>query len=104
MENTIVVIPQLKPFNQGVEFALFIDGPKHSSQAVSIEFKNMEPFEECKEPLFATTVQQTQDLMNALWQLGFRPTNEIGYEGQLEAVKKHLEDMRTLVFNPMKRE
>ncbi len=40
--------------------------------------------------------QFTQKFMDILWESGLRPTD---YKIQLEAQEKHLEDMRTLVFD-----
>lgn len=39
-----------------------------------------------------------QQIMNQLWNAGFRPNSE-GSEGELQATKKHLEDMRKIVFD-----
>jgi len=44
------------------------------------------------------TKESANDLMDALWALGVRPTHGDGNVGQLAATKAHLEDMRTLVF------
>jgi hypothetical protein len=43
----------------------------------------------------------TQSLMDMLWDCGFRPSEGSGSAGAMAATKKHLEDMRTLVFHPM---
>jgi hypothetical protein len=40
-----------------------------------------------------------QLLMDRLWECGLRPTEGSGSAGSLSATQKHLEDMRTLVFN-----
>ena len=42
-----------------------------------------------------------QDLMNQLWQLGFRPA-DIGTAGHLAATQEHLSDMRKLVQSVLK--
>ena len=39
-----------------------------------------------------------QKLMDSLWNCGLRPAAGKGSEGQLAAVKYHLEDMRRLLF------
>lgn len=41
---------------------------------------------------------EAQQLCDALWEAGVRPTNGAGSVGQLAAVQAHLEDMRTLVL------
>jgi len=43
--------------------------------------------------------EQAQDLMDKLWQAGYRPTEGKGSAGALAATERHLEDMRRLVFN-----
>lgn len=39
-----------------------------------------------------------QSLFDALWQAGFRPNNGESSVAHVNAVNRHLEDMRTLVF------
>lgn len=41
---------------------------------------------------------QSQFLMDRLWECGLRPTEGSGSAGSLAATQRHLEDMRTLVF------
>ena len=40
-----------------------------------------------------------QDVLNQLWQQGFRPKDGTGNGGHIDAVKYHLEDMRKMVFD-----
>jgi len=42
--------------------------------------------------------EQAQDLIDKLWQAGYRPTEGKGSAGALAATERHLEDMRRLVF------
>jgi len=95
MKKDIEIIPQIMAWNRGVSFGVFQD----KGMATKIKFVEQGEFAK-DSPLFTTSIEATQNLMNELWRLGFRPTNQVGYEGQLEAVKHHLEDMRTLVFKP----
>lgn len=49
----------------------------------------------------AMSQEDLQSLMDGLWALGLRPSTKLSdTKGVLEAVGKHLEDMRTLVFHP----
>ena len=48
-------------------------------------------------PTVALEKHQAEALMTMLWSEGIRP-RDWGHEGQVEALKNHLEDMRTLVF------
>lgn len=41
-----------------------------------------------------------QQMMNELWQQGFRPLDGSSSLAHVEAMTRHLEDMRRLVFNP----
>jgi len=45
---------------------------------------------------------EAQALMDRLWTAGFRPTEGAGSAGALDATQRHLEDMRTLVFDNVK--
>jgi len=42
---------------------------------------------------------ERQELMDALWSIGTRPTEGTGSAGAMAATVKHLEDMRKLVFD-----
>lgn len=42
---------------------------------------------------------EAQDLMQALWDQGYRPNSGEGTSAQVDAMRAHLEDMRTLVFD-----
>jgi len=47
---------------------------------------------------FSILAEEAQRMMDELWRVGVRPTQGEGSAGQLSAVTRHLEDMRTLVF------
>ncbi len=50
------------------------------------------------EPSALLNKTEAQELMDALWQCGLRPSEGSGSAGALAATQRHLEDMRTLVF------
>jgi len=50
-------------------------------------------------PTFSLSIDAAQILMDDLWNAGLRPTEGSGSAGALAATQRHLEDMRTLVFN-----
>ena len=58
---------------------------EHEEMAICIPTAQIEP-------------TQAQQLMDSLWNCGVRPSEGSGSAGQLAAVNRHLEDMRTLVF------
>lgn len=49
------------------------------------------------EPLLRLRESEAQELVDALWAAGVRPTAGKGSAGQLAAVERHLEDMRQMV-------
>lgn len=49
-------------------------------------------------PLMTLSADECQQFMDELWRAGIRPTEGAGSVGQLGAVQRHLEDMRSLVF------
>jgi hypothetical protein len=42
---------------------------------------------------------EMQELMDALWRCGLRPTEGVGSVGALAATERHLKDMQRLVFD-----
>ncbi len=50
--------------------------------------------------MMTITPECAQNLMDSLWDLGFRPSEGTGSAGAMAATQKHLEDMRKLVFSP----
>lgn len=70
------------------------------SYALPLTFKQKLPEEDGHEvaPTLELDNDQAQQLMDALWSAGVRPTEGTGSAGALAAVERHLEDMRALVF------
>lgn len=52
-------------------------------------------------PAFMLTSESAQSLMDELWSVGVRPSNGAGSVGELDATKRHLEDMRRIVDSLM---
>jgi hypothetical protein len=48
--------------------------------------------------VFSLDLEDAQVLIDSLYECGLRPTQSEGSAGQLEAMQKHLSDMRQLVF------
>ena len=42
---------------------------------------------------------EAQELMDMLWDCGLRPAQSKSSAGQVEAIQRHLADMRTIAFN-----
>lgn len=52
------------------------------------------------QPMLELSIHQAQQFMDQLWDCGLRPSEGSGSAGAFEAQRRHLEDMRTLVFDP----
>lgn len=52
-------------------------------------------------PAMSLTKESAVRLMDALWEVGIRPSNGEGNAGELAATKHHLDDMRKIVFDMM---
>jgi hypothetical protein len=50
-------------------------------------------------PTAQLTRAEAQELIDGLWQCGLRPSEGSGSAGALAATQRHLDDMRTLVFD-----
>ncbi len=89
----------------GDEFSFFL---KHRSEDGRIFLAAPLVLEELKQedcvltprPTFVLRPEEVQALMDSLWDCGLRPSEGSGSAGAMAATQKHLEDMRTLVFNP----
>lgn len=91
---------------RGVELRIVKeDGPSGMGACVSM-LTTSHPLKEGDEipPAMQLRSEEAQQLCDALWEAGIRPSNSHGSAGQLDAIKRHLEDMRTLVFAAMKEE
>lgn len=71
-----------------------VDG---NAVATSVTFESVERHI-MPEPTLTLSDEDVQQWMDEMWRAGYRPTNGTGSAGALEATQKHLEDMRTLVF------
>ena len=52
-------------------------------------------------PTFSLHGDEAQELMDMLWNCGLRPTQGKQSAGQLDAVERHLADMRAIAFNKL---
>lgn len=103
MKNTFspeVIFSASKSMNRfGLELRggrRYVDGHIDAFQGVSTK-ELMEG--EFITPMMILDDNEAVTLMDALWSAGVRPSNGEGNVGQIGAIKAHLEDMRTLVFN-----
>lgn len=85
------------PWYNGIEF--LIKQGRGVCRKIILEEKEENTY--C-EPSFVLDRDMAQVLMDDLWHSGLRPTEGTGSAGALLATQKHLEDMRTIVFNKTK--
>jgi hypothetical protein len=89
------------PWSSHVGFVLFArqgDRMVYSTDIVMHTPEDPRGGGETIDPTFSLAPEETQELMDELWQLGFRPSEGSGSAGALAATQKHLEDMRKIVF------
>jgi hypothetical protein len=79
----------------GIWIAKQLDGERHALTSEGLELKT--PGEYCAATAYFDK-PQLEVLMSRLWDEGIRPSNW-GHDGQVAALKDHLQDMRRLVFN-----
>jgi hypothetical protein len=68
------------------------------AQPLTMRTLNEQDMEIVQPEALRITPEDAQQFMDELWRAGIRPTEGAGSVGQLAAVNRHLEDMRTLVF------
>ena len=85
-------------FRDGIKLHMAdMSGPR-AGVATNITFVQVEPGRILEDPLLQLSHEDAQSLMDELYHVGIRPSQAAGSAGQLDAVKYHLEDLRTLVF------
>lgn len=87
---------QAAPWRSGVAFHMASADGK--SEVTEITMGPVPEAGTISVPTFLLTMTDAQTLMDDLWHAGLRPTEGTGSAGALRAVERHLEDMRTLVF------
>jgi hypothetical protein len=97
----IRAITHQDPWSEKVGFLLV----KHETGkprlvAKSLEFAEVSPGAPL-DPTFNLDRQEAQELMDMLWNCGLRPTQGKQSAGQLDAVERHLADMRAIAFNKL---
>lgn len=85
-------------FQSGIKLHMADVSRERIAVATNITFVEIEENGIREQPLIELSVESAQSLMDELYHAGVRPSQAAGSVGQLDAVKYHLEDMRTLVF------
>ncbi len=89
---------QSAPWRSAVE--LYIGDQSGKTRVKEIVLEEIAQDGLLEPPSFVLANDMAQQLMDDLWHCGLRPTEGAGTAGSMRAVERHLEDMRTLVFNP----
>lgn len=88
--------------NQHVELVVVHWGHAHDTayagQPIKFEVVTPEMEGQQQPPTMSLSYESTQNLINELWSLGFRPSNGEGDAGQLKATQEHLKDMKAITF------
>lgn len=96
MKDPVEVRAYSRPWNFGVDFLIKSgNSVVKPNNIVFTEYEEGATIENSSLILDSNAIQQ---LMDDLWQCGYRPSEGSGSAGSLRATEKHLEDMRKLVF------
>jgi hypothetical protein len=87
-----------------VEVRIIVPPTSVVNSAFYIDLPTMHPLEEgaCIPPALNLKTEEAQQLCDALWEAGVRPTNGEGSTGKLAATQAHLADMKAIAFHAMK--
>ena len=91
-----------RSFMRSRDISLYIDDDSRRGlpcrRLKSVEFEDVEAFEDDGPPLLDMSPESAQQLLDQLWNLGLRPSSEDGNVGMLKATQDHLKDMRAIAF------
>lgn len=59
------------------------------------------PQSQRNEPFASLMPTQVQELMDSLWNCGYRPSEGAGSTGSLKATQNHLDDMKTILYHKL---
>lgn len=81
----------------------FLNKSQNKMASFSIEWKDFDISTHVPvENVLEVQDTQAQQLMDALWKSGIRPSNEVGSVGEKNALQSHLSDMRKIVGSKLK--
>lgn len=102
MKENIEIRFHQTPWNDDYEVAFFAKDGSGSYVSQPLEMRKIKRGEFI-EPSARLTKAAMQGLFDQLWKAGFRPADGTGNSGHIEAISRHLEDMRNLVFRNAKK-
>lgn len=92
------VMARRSDWKERVEIVLAWKGDGRTAVALPIQFSLIGPSEPIQEPTVELDFHAAQQLIDALWDCGLRPTEGTGSAGALAATERHLKDMQTIAF------
>ena len=95
---TTHIYAQSSPWNKRVELLICADIDGKRSIARQVVMDVVEDYAYLPEPTLSLLPAEAQELMDGLWNCGYRPSEGSGSAGSLAATERHLQDMRKLVF------
>lgn len=102
MNGRMRITADRQPWNRCIELRAGVENENGTfAVAQPIVMANQEDGQ-LTEPFMRLKPEAAQELMNELWRLGIRPSQEEGSTGQAAAMQRHLDDMRTLTFHALK--
>lgn len=102
MNGSMRITADRHPWNMFIELRAGV--PSEQGGYVVAQPVVMEPIAEGEtaDPFMRLNPADAQQLMDELWRLGIRPSQEQGSIGQAAAMLRHLDDMRTIAFHTLK--
>ncbi len=90
-------------WNTGIELLLIERAGDKVSVGSQVVMTTLAEGEGIVEPTVLLTNDAAQFLIDELWRCGLRPTEGTGSAGSLEAVERHLRDMRAVAVGLLKK-
>ena len=102
MNGRMRITADRHPWSRGIELRAGVE-TENGNFAVAQPLVMAEiPNDQITDPFIRLKPEDAQQLMDELWRVGIRPSQEEGSTGQAAAMQKHLDDMRTLTFHALK--
>ncbi len=105
MRNPFLKFHAESRYGRFVDLLIFTESAREAgmvSVAEPVTFRTIDAHEQVGDPTLSLSNTQAQQLMDALWSAGLRPTEGSGSAGSLAATQAHLKDMREIALGALK--
>jgi hypothetical protein len=102
MNGTMRITADRHPWNLFIELRAGVETSKGGFAVAQPVLMVDLPDGEIADPFMKLMPADAQQLLDELWRIGIRPSQEQGSTGQSAAMQKHLDDMRTIAFHTLK--